>query len=670
MKKITLLLFLTCAVSAFSQSNCQTAQLVSIGTYTVNAIDGSEAPSPICPPNSNTATSGKWYKYNATTNNSITVSTDLAVNTGKDTRVHIYKGLCGSLECVGGDDDSGTGYLSVATINGTPGTTYYIAFDNRWSPVGFDFKITEQAPVVPPPTLVSFSPVSASLAGSSYKNCVVDMNGDYLDDIVGVSGSQIKILYQNATGGFTTATYPTTMVNNVPSWSIAAADYDKNGYNDLIYGGGSGATFMKANSNGTAYTATSYPNYIFCQRTNFVDINNDGNLDAFVCHDVDPNVYFLNDGNNNFTFHQGGMGDHPEGGNYGSIWVDYDNDGDPDLFIAKCRGGNTTANINELHRNDGNGVFTNVSVQAGLADPIQTWSSAWADFDNDGDMDVLVGASSNANGMHKLMRNNGDGTFTDVTAGSGYPQLTNLGQENVAHDFNNDGFVDVFGAGNIIMINNGNMTFTPQPIGVTNGPIGDLNNDGFLDIQNNDNVYMNNGNSNKWLKILLKGVQSNINGIGARIEIFGPWGKQIRDVRSGDGFRNMSSLNVHFGLGTATEIYQVIVKWPSGTVDVINNPAVNQSLMVVEGTALNNPEVALDTFMIYPNPAQDFVKVHFNNLDSSAKKALFYDTTGRLVLKAAIQSEQIDIRTLSKGTYILNIESTNGQKYSTKFIKN
>lgn len=95
-----------------------------------------------------------------------------------------------------------------------------------------------------------------------------------------------------------------------------------------------------------------------------------------------------------------------------------------DMFIAKCRGGNVTHKINELWRNDKNpsdpnaNTFTNVAGDAGvnLADPIQTWSSAWADFDNDGDMDAYIGASSTADGGHKFMRNNGDGTFTDVTA--------------------------------------------------------------------------------------------------------------------------------------------------------------------------------------------------------------------------------------------------------------
>jgi len=109
-----------------------------------------------------------------------------------------------------------------------------------------------------------------------------------------------------------------------------------------------------------------------------VDFDNDGDLDAFVCHDVEPNVYYINngtlndDGTPNMTFVQGGLGDTVNGGNYGSIWVDYDNDHDMDLFIAKCRGGSSSANINQLHKNNGNGVFEEIGSSVNLADNVQT----------------------------------------------------------------------------------------------------------------------------------------------------------------------------------------------------------------------------------------------------------------------------------------------------------
>jgi hypothetical protein len=140
-------------------------------------------------------------------------------------------------------------------------------------------------------------------------------------------------------------------------------------------------------------------------------------------------------------------------------------------------------------------------------------------------MDVVVGASSFSDGSHKVMKNNGDGTFTNITTGSGWDVFTGLSIEYVSYDFNNDGFADVFTNG-YIMYNNGDFTFTPIQVPMGVAAIGDLNNDGFLDVQVGNNIYFSSGNSNNWIKLNLEGVQSNRNGIGARVEIYGSWGKQ------------------------------------------------------------------------------------------------------------------------------------------------
>ena len=214
------------------------------------------------------------------------------------------------------------------------------------------------------------------------------MNGDHLDDVVATTQSTINVNYQLPGGGFNNALIQTDYAQNDAGWSIAAGDLEGNGYNDLMYGGGSGTSFMFANDAGTAYTALNPPDYIFCQRTNMVDINNDGHLDAFTCHDVAANVYYLNDGNNNFLFHQGGLGENC--GNYGSIWTDIDNDHDLDLFVAKC--GCDPVDI--LYRNNGDGSFSSVATSLGFGDYQQSWSSAWGDFDNDGDLDAMGGTTA------------------------------------------------------------------------------------------------------------------------------------------------------------------------------------------------------------------------------------------------------------------------------------
>jgi len=520
-----------------------------------------------------------------------------------------------------------------------------------------------------PPSPSTFTVSNVSVTGS--QRAAVDMNGDFLDDVVSIGNTNVNIFYQQATGGLssTATNITTTSADNSPSWSLAAADFDRNGFTDLLYGGGNGVTFMKANNTGDGFTEISGSEYVFSQRSNFVDLNQDGHLDAFVCHDVDPNVYYLNDGNGNLVFNQGGLGDIAGGGNYGSIWIDYDNDRDMDMFIAKCRGGSSTININEMHENDGTGSFTEVGTAVGLADPLQTWSSAWGDFDNDGDMDVFIGASSTADGTHKLMRNNGNSTFTNVTAASGIlPALSNLGIENATYDFDNDGNLDIASNGSVLF-GNGDMTFTvyDNVLSGNNGSFGDLNNDGFVDAISGSSLYLNDTNTNNWVTITTIGVASNINGIGARIEVHTAGGIQIRDVRSGEGFRFMSTLNAHFGIGTETAITNIIIYWPSGIIDNIENPTINTHHVITEGQTLSVEDETLVNTVIYPNPVGKIMNIN-SPVSLVGKIATVFNIEGKRVMNLKLTKHTIDVSNLSQGSYILRLES-NGKMFTKKFIK-
>jgi hypothetical protein len=536
------------------------------------------------------------------------------------------------------------------------------------------------------PVTFTINPINTT---EVYDIALVDLNGDFLDDVVSVGSNNINVHYQLSSGGFSAANIATSNADNLPSWSLAAGDFDANGYNDLLYGGGNGVTFMKANSTGTGYTEISGSDYVFSQRSNFIDINNDGHLDAFVCHDIQANVYYINDGSGNLTFYQGqstvapnGIGTVPGGGNYATVWIDFDNDRDMDVFIAKCRGGSTTISTNELWRNDGNGVFINVADSNGyynttypgvghnnssnLGDNVQTWSAAWADFDNDGDMDVYVGASTTTNGNSKLMKNNGDGTFTDVTSGSGVLAAA-LGIENAPADFDNDGYVDILTNGDILF-NNGDFTFTHLSTNIPpSGAIGDTNNDGFLDIFRSGNIFVNNTNGNNWIKINTVGTDSNINGIGARVEIETPAGTQVRDVRSGEGFEFMSSLNTHFGIGTEPIINSITIYWPSGIVDYIPNPAINTTHNIVEGSALSVIDETLTDLSVYPNPVEDALQIK-TSADLIDKIATIFDINGKRLISKKLESNSLNVRYLSEGVYFLRLESK-GKIMTRKFIK-
>jgi hypothetical protein len=663
---ILLFALLTAAAHVHGQATCNTPIVITAGTYTVAAVNGSEIPTPICAENGAGNTSaGMWYSYTATADLMITVTTDLPQNGNTDTRVHVYTGPCGNRVCIAGDDDGGTGFTSLVSWSATAGTSYRIAFDNRWTSAGFQFRLIEGTEPPPPPALLSFTNVPVSTSGSD--RAVVDMNGDYLDDVVSVTSTNVRIARQQPGGSFSVVNIPTPPAVHAPSWSMAVGDIDGNGQMDLLYGGGEGVTFMYANNDGTGFTQVTGPQYVFSQRSNFVDINNDGHLDAFVCHDVQPNVYYLNDGNGNLTFHQGGLGDTPDGGNYGSIWIDYDSDGDLDLFIAKCRGGTTPANINQLHRNNGDGTFTEVAAQVGLADNIQTWSAAWGDFDNDGHKDVIVGASSFINGGHKVMRNNGT-TFVDVTAGSGWDTFASTSIEHTAHDFNNDGYLDVLAGGGVIMLGNGDFTFTPVNTGVSAGGVGDLNNDGFLDILNGSTIRMNVPNGRNWLKVNTIGVISNSNGIGARVTVTSALGTQMRDVKSGDGFRHMSSLTAHFGVRFDEVIDEVVVYWPSGLVSVVPNPPVNTTLNIIESISTGiAAEAAPEELRVFPNPVTDVLRVEGSAI-TDRRHAFILDLGGRLVQEGALLNGTIDVTKLAPGTYVLQVNA-DGKVISRKFSK-
>lgn len=661
-KALTLLTALALGAFAQAQSTCQTPISIVPGTYTISQVNGLGIPDPICAPYGLGNTSaGMWYTYTPTENTMAFVSTSLPQN-NTDTRVHIYSGECGALVCVTGDDDSGDGVTSLASWDAVAGTTYRIAFDNRWSSNGFDFRLSEGP--LPVDELI-FTSVGVSTSGSSL--AVVDMTNDGLDDVVSVTSTMVRIASQQPDGTFIVLDRPTPPAVHSPSWSMAVGDIDDNGHLDLLYGGGSGVTFMIATADGTQYTQWSGPEYVFSQRSNFVDINNDGFLDAFVCHDVQPNVYYLNDGTGNLTFHQGGIGDVPDGGNYGSIWIDYNNDGLVDLFLAKCRGGASAANINQLFRNNGDGTFTDVAPQVGLADNVQTWSAAWGDFDNDGSQDLIVGASSFSNGGHKVMRNNGS-TFDDITAGSGWDEFYNTSTEHVAHDFNNDGYIDVLAGGGVIMLNNGDWTFRQAQVGVSAGGVGDLNNDGFLDVVNGGTIRMNTPNGNNWLKINTVGAPGNRNGIGARVTISSAMGNQMRDVKSGDGFRHMSSLTAHFGIGQDTEIDEAVVFWPSGQVTVVPNPTINSTITITESSITTAVEEAQpEELSLYPNPTSDILRVEGSAFNTQ-RTVYILDASGRLVQESSLSSGSVDVSRLATGTYMLQL-TYNGKVISRKFTK-
>ncbi|HEU0208378.1 MAG TPA: FG-GAP-like repeat-containing protein, partial [Candidatus Udaeobacter sp.] len=267
----------------------------------------------------------------------------------------------------------------------------------------------------------------------------------------------------------------------------------------------------------------------------------------------------------------------------GIAWGDYNNDGNIDVFIARGEAGSIPTDGStktSLYRNNGDGTFTEVTDQAGVAINANTWAAIWGDYDNDGYLDLFVTNSGNNpdNNPCYLFHNNGNGTFTNVAAQEGLELHDNTSAHKGASwaDYDDDGFLD-------LMIKNG--VGTEDSGGAAKGI---------------HRLYRNThpGNTNQWLKIKLVGTQSNRNGIGAKVKLTAtnPNLTQFRQYDGGGGgvLYSQSSEPLHFGLGQATQ-GDLQVTWPSGAVDTVPGVAANQTVTITEGQSVPAPQLFVVT---------------------------------------------------------------------------
>lgn len=470
---------------------------------------------------------------------------------------------------------------------------------------------------------VSFINANSKLTSTDiHSGCpatVVDVNGDGLDDIVRLDQAHLLYIDYQRPGLQFDHHYIGNFGGDAGwAWAMCVADVDHNGYKDVLAGGyGPAVKIFKLNSTGTSGTLYSLDtSFFFLQNANFADINNDGWEDIFACDDDAESHIWLNNGNGNFTVSHiidFDVTNTDDSGNYGSVWTDFDNDGDVDLYIAKCRQGVASPSdgrrIDVLFENDGNNNYTSNAAEYGLADSAETWTCNFADIDNDGDLDAI---QTDYDVPAKLLENDGTGHMTNITNGSGF--VMNIAQplESVMEDFDNDGFVDILVSGTSYNYfhNNGNHTFTKLPVifgtdNMASFAIGDLNHDGKVDVyasyaipyttpSSKDDVYWLNStnNGNHFLTLNLIGTASNEGALGARAEIYGAWGKQLREVHAGESYGTCNTSNLHFGLGTATDIDSVVIRWPSGAVKTIVNPAIDQ-FMTVKEDACVSPDLVI-----------------------------------------------------------------------------
>jgi enediyne biosynthesis protein E4 len=298
-----------------------------------------------------------------------------------------------------------------------------------------------------------------------------------------------------------------------------------------------------------------------------LDVDGDGWIDLFVANDTQPNKLYRNRGNGTFEDIAVGAGvAFSEAGvaraGMGVDAADYDGSGRPSLVI-----GNFSNEMMALYHNEGTGLFIDEAATAGIGRPsLLTLSFAcfFFDVDLDGRLDIFAANGHVADDVNRvqprvtyaqrphLFHNAGGGRFEEITTDLGPPMNEPIVGRGAAYaDFDNDGDLDLL-------------------ITTNHGPARLLRNDG--------------GNRQNALRIRTVGTASNRDGIGARVEIDVSGGaKQWRLVKTGSSYCSQSELATTFGLGAATRVNAIRVRWPSGKVDTIPGTAANQSLTIQEG---------------------------------------------------------------------------------------
>lgn len=483
---------------------------------------------------------------------------------------------------------------------------------------------------------VSFTNQTSNLSDATHYSGVAvtinDVNNDGLDDIVILDNARdLKIEFQKMNGvweGLNTG----QEMDGGNAWGMAVGDATNNGHSDVFSGlFGGRPDYAKANASGTTYTVSELPTYsLATQCVNLADMDSDGDLDFFSCGDTGPSGIWENDGNGDYTYSgddiikmsptdNPGWGSWDGSGNYGSTFTDFDLDGDLDFYITHCRQNVSNSadprRINQMFINDGNDNYTEDFTNAnGLRIGAQSWSTDFQDFDNDGDFDAFI----TNHDVDNMLLENQNGVFVDIYNGSGLDMSVGTPIQGLMRDFDNDGFVDIIVTGSdnsttyALYMNNGDKTFTRVDgvlgsSGLYSLATGDLNHDGFLDIYASyatiytnpsntpDAVWINDGNDNNWLAVDLEGTISNRSAVGSVVRIYGDWGVQTREVRSGESYGICNSLISYFGIGQSTSIDSVIVDWPSsGIHQVVENPSPNQYLTIIENVCVA-PEAFITT---------------------------------------------------------------------------
>ena len=473
---------------------------------------------------------------------------------------------------------------------------------------------------------------------------MVDINSDgWMDIYVNVAGSpkfgdMHNLLYiNNRNGTFTESASRYGIAETRQTMNASFFDYDRDGDLDLflitnpademvtgvntihtrmVNGESAGADILYRNNGDETFTDVSKAAGILIEGYSLgaaiSDVNGDGWPDVYVSNDFLTNdILYINNQNGTFSDRSAECLKHTSFASMGNDVADINNDGLPDIYtldmlpednfrkkmiipaasydrfeLSLQKGYEPQYTRNALQLNNGNGTFSDISFLAGISSTDWSWSALWADYDNDGDKDLMV-----TNGFYRDL---GNLDYINYQARLKNP----MGRQDAKRLDKLSAIKKIKNAPlqNYLFENNNDLTFTNttdswgfKEKGFSNGACyADLDNDGDLDLviscfNSEARVYRNNAdklNKNNYINILLKDSSKNIMGIGSKLWLYSNGKMQFQEFNPYRGYESSVQPLLHFGLGTGERVDSVRIAWPDGSLQTCRAPASNRTVTI------------------------------------------------------------------------------------------